>query len=173
MDWLCRVLTLVTFFIIGSNANCSLDRNCSDPQSTTVSTVKIPRTTAPDADKDISSVWSTYQVAFFFGAFVLILGVLCVIVIKRKARYSQHSRQQDRQCGLMTAAIYDIVTQSQRANAGAGGSPEIVVHPVKPPSYDEATKDSEHPECPPPSYRESLRQSFNEYPEHFCRNIKY
>ncbi|XP_061179209.1 uncharacterized protein LOC133187828 [Saccostrea echinata] len=165
MDWLPRVLTLATFYVIGSNADCSFNTNCTDPQTTTV--------TARSDDKNFSSVWSTYQVAFFFGVFVLILGVLCVIVIKRKAKFGQHSRQQERQCGLMTAAIYDIVTQSQRTNTGASGSPEIVVHPVKPPSYDEATKDSNQPECPPPSYRESLRQSLNEYPEHFCRNIKY
>ncbi|XP_048740001.2 uncharacterized protein LOC125654207 [Ostrea edulis] len=172
MDWSCHVLLFVTFYVIGTEAACS-DRNCTDFWTTTSSPAF---TSTTSDDKDFSSVWSTYQVAFFFGVFVLILGILCVIVVKRKAALRNHSQQQqERQCGLMTAAIYDILSQSQRATITDVEANEIpeVVHPVKPPSYDEVTKESSPPQAPPPSYRESLIQSLNEYPQHFCQHPKY
>lgn len=84
----------------------------------------------------------------------------------------------ERHCGLMTAAIYDIMSQSQLAsatNATESGSSAIVVEPVKPPSYEEINREAAVPQDPPPSYgesiRESVRESMKDYPEHYCQSI--
>lgn len=78
----------------------------------------------------------------------------------------------------MTAAIYDIMSQSQLAretDATGSGSPNIVVEPIKPPSYEQINREATVPQDPPPSYGESIRESFREsmkdYPEHYCQSI--
>lgn len=78
----------------------------------------------------------------------------------------------------MTAAIYDIMSQSQLAgttDATGSESSAIVVEPIKPPSYEEINREAAVPQDPPPSYRESITESFREsmkdYPEHYCQSV--
>lgn len=182
-----HVLTVLTFqCVLGYGAGCkATDANCTDSTANTTTTTQVAaRATATtqvadDEKGSFYSIWSNYQVAFGFAGFLLLLFILCVVVaVRRKSNMKHRARQRERHCGLMTAAIYDIMSQSQLAHAtDATGSESsaIVVEPIKPPSYEEINREAAVPQDPPPSYRESITESFREsmkdYPEHYCQSV--
>lgn len=179
MAWSFHVLTVLTFqSVLGYGAGCmDTDGNCTDSTTTTQTTATT--LVADDITGSFYSIWSNYQVAFGFAGFLLLLFILCVVVaVRRKSNMKRRARQRERHCGLMTAAIYDIMSQSQLAsatNATESGSSAIVVEPVKPPSYEEINREAAVPQDPPPSYgesiRESVRESMKDYPKHYCQSI--
>lgn len=172
-----HVLTVLTFqSILGYAAAClDIDVNCTDSTTKTITTTQK----TDDEKGSFHSIWSNYQVAFGFAGFLLLLFILCVVVaVRRKSNMKQRARQRERHCGLMTAAIYDIMSQSQLARATddtGSGSPAIVIEPIKPPSYEEINREAALPQEPPPSYRESIRESYREsmkdYPEHYYQSV--
>lgn len=168
-----HVLTVLTF-------QCVLDSTANTTTTTQVAARATATTQVADDEKgSFYSIWSNYQVAFGFAGFLLLLFILCVVVaVRRKSNMKHRARQRERHCGLMTAAIYDIMSQSQLAgatDATGSGSSAIVIEPIKPPSYEEINREAAVPQDPPPSYRESITESFREsmkdYPEHYCQSV--
>nr|XP_022297035.1 uncharacterized protein LOC111106600 [Crassostrea virginica] len=173
MDWSCRGLTVLTFYILGLHSICIMNTavNCtgSTPDPTTNTRNTTLTTPYPSSNKgSFRAFWDNYQVAFCFVGFLLLLGMLCIVVIIRK-KSKRQSQPRDRHCGLMTAAIVQL---SGPPHSGGSGSPNVEVHPVKPPSYEEAINES-NSQGSLPTYTESLRDSFKEYPKHYCQNMKY